>query len=98
MPVKIQLLALIFSFLYGIFYNYIYCLFNQKAIKFKKIWYLVSKIIFIIIIYLLYLFLMYYINYGDLHIYFIGILIIGYLTSNYVILSHKSLKKIKKKI
>ena len=68
MNYKIQLISLIFSF------------FNYKMIKNTNVFlkYLIS-LFYVFDMALLYILLMYKINYGVIHIYFIGILLIGYI-------------------
>ena len=76
-----QIKALIFSFIYGIFValminvNY-KCLFNKN-----KIFKLIFNFIFILDISLLYFFLIQNINYGYLHIYFFIVFILGFFLS-----------------
>lgn len=81
MSVKLQLLCFVVSFFYGIFI-YLFYKFNLKFIKKANI---ISKVIlhmlitFILVI--LYINIFYFLNKGIFHIYFIVILLIGFLVS-----------------
>ncbi len=79
MNYKIQIISLIFSFFFGIFF-YFTSLFNYKFIKKHSIFlkYLVT-IVYILDIALLYILFMYKINYGVIHIYFLFMLFLGFL-------------------
>jgi len=76
-----QIKAIIFSFLYGIFTSIMVninykCLFHKKVI-FK----IVFNFIFVIDLGMLYFFLLQFIDYGYLHIYFLIVFIVGFLLS-----------------
>lgn len=90
MNYKIQLISLIFSFFYGILF-YATSYFNYKMVKNCNVVlrYLIS-IVYVFDISLLYILLLYKINYGVVHVYFIGVLLIGYVFGWY------NLKKIRK--
>lgn len=105
MDYKIQLLSFLFSFLFGIFF-FITNYFNKKLINNKKIifQYMVT-FIYIINIVLFYILILYKINRGVFHIYFLFMVLIGYLFATrlekYVKKSVKYLKnyiKHKKKV
>lgn len=78
MNYKIQLISLLFSFIFGVFF-YLSSLLNYKLIKKHHIIvkYLIT-FVYIIDIALLYVLFMYKINYGIIHIYFIVLLFLGY--------------------
>lgn len=81
MHTYIQLLSLISSFIFGIFFSILTNL-NYKYIFSKNVFYKIFfNLIFIIDIVLLYMLLILKINGGIFHIYFIFMVIIGYLLS-----------------
>lgn len=90
MDYKLQLLSFLFSFLFGIFFqvtNY----FNQKLIINRKIlWQYLITFLYIINIVLIYIVLLYKINQGVFHIYFLLMILLGYL------FSLKQIKNVKK--
>ncbi len=90
MDYKIQLISLIFSFFYGIFF-YITGYFNYNLLKKSNLvlQYIIS-FFYALDVALLYILLMYKINYGVIHIYFVGILVIGYI---FGIVNVKKLRK-----
>lgn len=81
MELKIQLLSLFVSFIFGIFlffmvklnYKYLFSSFNKKRIFFNFIFSLDFS--------LLYFLVLYYINDGILHLYFLLLIIFGFLLS-----------------
>lgn len=88
----IQILSLIFSFFYGIFFHLL-VRFNKYILdKKNNIIKFIITLVFIIDIVILYIYLMYKINNGYFHIYFLFLLIIGYLLECF--LFPKMLKKI----
>ncbi len=97
MDYKIQLLSFLFSFLFGIFFfltNY----FNKKLIANKKIFFqYVITFLYILNIVLFYILILYKINRGVFHIYFLIMVLLGYLFAmwfkKYVIKMEKYLKK-----
>ena len=96
MTLKIQIISLIVSFLYGIFFSFLLNI-NYKIIynenKFKKI---IGTFLFIIFNSLLYFYILLKINNGIVHIYCIFSIITGYIMENFVI--NKKIKKIALKI
>ena len=78
MNLKIQVLSLIFSFFYGVVFsvlvniNYSF-LFNKKRI-FKTVF----TFIFVIVMSLVYFFILNIINNGNIHIYFLLLILIGF--------------------
>lgn len=81
MELRIQLLSLFVSFIFGIFlffmvklnYKYLFSNFNKKRIFFNFIFSLDFS--------LLYFLVLYYINDGILHLYFLLLIIFGFLLS-----------------
>lgn len=81
MILKVQILSILFSFLYG---NIIFWLLelNYKLLYEGKLFYrVVVSFLFVIVISLIYFICMIKINNGILHIYFYLILLTGYLLS-----------------
>lgn len=81
MDIKIQILSIIFSFLYGIILSFlIKC--NYKFLTSQKKFYkIISNIIFCLDCALLYLLIIKEINNGSLHIYLLILIILGYVVS-----------------
>lgn len=79
MDYKIQILSLIYSFLYGVFFYYL-SLLNDKILIKNKILNIILLILFIIINSLLYITILYKINFGIFHVYFLIMLALGYYT------------------
>ncbi len=81
MELKLQIFSLIFSFIFGyLFYFTIYFLDN---IKIKLLKYILSLFI-ILVMSLLYFWGLLYINNGYLHVYFLFMIIIGYLLNSFL--------------
>ena len=79
MNYKLQLISLIFSFIFGIFF-YFSSLLNYKFIKKHSIFIKYGiTFVYIVDIALLYILFMYKINYGVVHVYFILLLFCGFL-------------------
>lgn len=102
MASNIQILSLLASFIYGVIF-YLLTRFNYFIIESKK---LLTKfmvtLVFIIDIVILYVYLMYKINNGYFHIYFVFMLILGYILmykcyNSIKVFCKNSVKKIKKK-
>ena len=85
MNLKIQIISFIFSFIYGIFLFIL--IFLQRKILFcrnkrRKIF---TNSLFCIVISILYFIFIYFINNGVLHLYFLLLIIFGFLVAyNYV--------------
>lgn len=77
MDYKIQILSLIFSFGYGIFFYFLSIL-NDKVLIKNKILSVIVLILFVFINALLYITILYKINFGVFHIYFLIMLALGY--------------------
>lgn len=81
MELKLQLLSLFVSFIFGIFlfimfkvnYKYLFLVSNRKKILFN--------FIFCFDLSILYFLIMYYLNSGRLHLYFLLLIIFGFLLS-----------------
>lgn len=84
MNLKIQVISLLFSFLFGVFLGILFK-FNERFIysskKYEKI---ISTFLFVIINVLLYFIILKHINYGILHIYEILAIIVGTIAEYFV--------------
>lgn len=96
MNYKLQLLSFLVSFLFGIFF-YFTSLLNHKIIKKHSIvlQYIIT-FVYILDISLLYILLMYKVNYGIIHVYFIGMLFLGFVFGWFYCKHLKKFCKIKK--
>ena len=98
----IQVLSFIISFIYGIIF-YLLTRFNNYILENKhKVLRFIITLVFIVDVVILYVYLMYKVNNGYFHIYFIIVVIIGFVIMNkfYDKLQKackKYVKKIKKK-
>lgn len=85
MNLKIQLLSLIFSFVYGIFFSLL-LKFNNKILFFSNYFIkIVSNFLFMLDVALCYFLIIKYINNGILHIYFLILFFGGWLFGNFVL-------------
>ena len=81
MELKIQIVSLLYSFIYGYLFFFVICLFDK--IKNNSLKYIFS--IFIVVLFaILYFIGLLYINNGYLHIYFLFIMVIGYLFNSFL--------------
>ena len=79
MELSIQIKTLIVSFLYGIILSYI-VRWHYKYLFESKMWYrILLNVLFIFDYTLIYFFILMFINNGIFHIYFLFLLIIGYI-------------------
>lgn len=83
--IKIQLVSLGFSYLYGIFFYLIYVLSYQFL--YKKKYQIISNLVFSIFIALLYFVCLLKINNGIIHPYMILMTILGFITIKKIITS-----------
>jgi hypothetical protein len=84
MDLKIQIFSLIFSFIYGIFL-FIMFKFEYKCIfLLRKRYQIIFNFIYCIVFSLLYFFLLLFINNGCLHLYFLLLIVFGFLLSYHV--------------
>ena len=89
MELSIQIKTLIVSFIYGILLSYI-IISHYKYLFLSKLWYkLILSIVFIFDYILLYFFILKIINNGVFHIYFLILLVLGYLFGIRLIKSKK---------
>ncbi len=84
MDYKIQLLSFLFSFLFGIFF-FITNYFNKKLITNKRMFFqYIITFLYIINIVLFYILVLYKINRGVFHIYFLIMVLLGYLFATWL--------------
>ena len=84
MELNIQIYSFIYSFLFGIFLNSIYMLFNKIVWKTKMIIRFIISLGFMIIMTLSYFIGLLWINNGIVHIYFLLCLSLGMLFSKWI--------------
>ncbi len=82
MSLNLQIISLVYSFIYGIIF-YFLVLINKKYLYDNKYAFLID-ILFIIDNVLLYFIILRYINNGVFHIYFLVMLILGYILVYYI--------------
>jgi len=85
MELGIQLKTLIFSFVFGILFSYFLKLNYKYLFKSKLVYKILITILFVFNTCLLYFLVLRLINNGIFHVYFLLILIIGYLFGNYLL-------------
>jgi hypothetical protein len=81
MKIDIQIIALLFNFLYGVIFYYVVLInyhFIKKEVVLLKI---IITLLFLFDFTCLYLIMMYKINYGSFHIYYLLMFVLGYLSS-----------------
>jgi len=82
MTVKIQILTLFYSFLFGIFSSFLLNL-NKPLLFHKNLLIKITANIFIVLdLVLIYLIILYKINYGIVHHYFILMIFLGHFLAN----------------
>ena len=79
MVLNLQIKALIVSFIYGIIISYLIKLQYKYLFPKKYILQIIVDMLFVFDIFLLYFLILKYINNGAFHIYFLFIIIIGYV-------------------
>lgn len=95
MNLEIQIQSLIFSFVFGLYFSLLFNLFYKFLFKDKKIYTLLINLIFVLMNIILYFILLKVINNGILHMYFIGLLFLGFIIGNR---QTRKLRKYKDKI
>ena len=83
-PLKIQIISVFISYLYGIFFSILLNLNSKYIYNTKKIKKILFNFIFVFDNVLLYFIILRYINDGILHYYFILALFLGFLSVNKV--------------
>ena len=98
MDYKLQLISLIYSFGYGVFF-YFFNFLNDKFLGKKKVLDVLILLMFIVLNSIIYLTILYKINFGVFHIYFLIMIVLGYycgcLFKKYISNNVKCWKKIK---
>lgn len=85
MNIKLQIITLIFSFFYGVFFSFFLSL-NYKVIyNDKKVFKIISSLFFVIVCVLLYFIILRKINNGIFHIYEILMIILGVIIENLIV-------------
>ena len=77
MNLKIQIIALVFSFIFGVFYAFLVRVTKRFLFSGKWIISIISSLIFNLLLSLLYFLLLNIINNGMLHIYFLLMFLLG---------------------
>lgn len=94
MNLIIQIKSLTFSFLYGVFFS-IFFRINSKYLYYeKKFIRIIISFLFSIDMSILYFIILKEINFGVIHPYFIGMIVLGFIITNFII-KHKFFKKAK---
>lgn len=78
MNLETQIQSLIVSFVYGLFYSLIYNIFYAFLYCNNKILRIITNLVFNVSLTILFFYIMYLINYGNIHIYFIIFLLLGF--------------------
>lgn len=79
MRLNIQVYSLLYSFLFGIVLYYILDLFNRHIMKCTIIIKIIVSLLFVLFLSTIYFMGLLYINNGYLHIYFLIIIMVGYM-------------------
>ena len=84
MSLNCQIITIIFSFIYGIFFCFLLEL-NYKYIYMgNKVYRIIVTFLFVMCNTLLYFIILRKINYGVVHVYFLLCILTGYILSNFV--------------
>ena len=98
MNIKLQIISFLISFVYGIFINYTAIIHFKVNNKNNFLSYILT-IFYAYLLVIFYIDIMYFVNGGFFHIYFIILMILGYICANKIKQIVKSyVKKKKKKI
>lgn len=84
MNIKLQIITLVVSFFYGIFFSFFLSLNYKFIYSDKKIVKTIASFLIVIISVLLYFIILRKINYGIFHVYEILALIFGFIIENWV--------------
>lgn len=84
MSLNIQIYSLGYSFIFGIFFYILLELFNKITFSGKLFWKIIYSFIFTIGLSLLYFWGLLYINNGYLHMYFLLMILVGYIIMFYI--------------
>lgn len=84
MDIKLQIITLVVSFFYGIFFSFFLGLNYKFLYGDKKIFKTIISFLIIILSVLLYFIILRKINYGVFHIYEIFALILGFIIENWI--------------
>lgn len=83
MELKVQIITLIYSFFYGVFFSFLIML-NRKYLYYsKKVFKLIFTFLFVLINTLLYFFILKIFNEGILHYYYLIVFTIGFFLEHY---------------
>lgn len=93
MNIKLQIITLIYSFLYGIFFSFFLSLNYKFIYGDKKILKIIVSFFCIIISVLLYFIILQKINNGIFHIYEILVIILGFIIENLIVMFIANKKK-----
>lgn len=79
MNLNIQLYSFICSFLYGVVFYFFLNIFNKIVIKMNVIFRFVLSFVYIILMSSLYFIMLLFVNNGVVHIYFLLLILVGYM-------------------
>ena len=83
MTLEVQIQSIIYSFVYGLFFSFLLN-FNYRFLFLgKRVYRILINFLFIVDNVLLYFILLRYINYGEMHYYFLLLVILGYFVGNH---------------
>ncbi len=85
MDLDIQIKSLVFSFLFGIYFNILIIFFDRFLYKVRIRFQVINSFIFCIINAIIYFFILKRINNGIIHLYFILSIILGIMFEQFVI-------------
>jgi len=84
MNIKLQLLTLMVSFIYGIFFSFFLSLNYKFIYSDKKIFKIIISLLIVIVSVLLYFIILKMINNGIFHMYEIFFIILGFIIENWI--------------
>lgn len=83
MDLEIQIQSLIVSYIYGLFFSLTYNLLFFILYHNNKYLRILFDLLYIFILFTLYFYILLVINKGIVHIYFVILLVLGFITGNY---------------
>ncbi len=84
MDINIQIVCMIFSYLYGVLYYFLIIFNKYITANISLLLKIITNIIFSLNTVILYLIILYKLNYGVLHFYFFILIIIGFISGIHI--------------
>ena len=86
MKLNIQIYSFIASFLFGCAFYFLLDIFNKIVGKLKIVWKIILSFLFIMIMASVYFLILLFVNNGVVHVYFLLMILVGYIFVNFIFL------------